>query len=444
MAEVNDARRRSLVEGFAGAGCDVLEVGHLDEAEPHVARLRPRLVILAFAGRDNREALAVIARLRRQDSRLLVLVVVDEGSERLAIDALRLGVRDYFTGPASWPAIAASVRRCLNEDNDRRLEVRQSARSGSAPALVFRSGSMRRVAEYLDLVARQESTVLITGETGTGKELAAALIHQRSRRRGGRFVSGNCAAIPEGLLETELFGHESGAFTGAAGRREGLLAAADGGTMLLDEVGELAPLAQAKILRALETREACRVGGTRPVRFDVRIVAATNQDLERAVEEGRFRKDLYYRLNVARVHIPPLRERRSDIGALLDHYLHELGQQGLGAVEGFADETRAALEAYDWPGNVRELRNLVEAILVAPPSHPITIADLPAPLRARLQKVATGPQEERRRLLDALLAANWNKSQAAASLNWSRMTIYRKMARYSIVRSHDPGVRRSS
>jgi transcriptional regulator with PAS, ATPase and Fis domain len=263
-----------------------------------------------------------------------------------------------------------------------------------------------------------------------------------SPRRKAPFVPVNCAAIPDGLLESELFGYESGAFTGAAVGRQGLLQLADRGTVFLDEVGDLGLHGQAKLLRAIETREVYRLGGKKPVALDVRVVAATNQDLEAAVDNGQFRKDLYFRLNVVRVHLPPLRERRSDIGALLDHYLLTLNRERGAAVDGFADETRDALEAYDWPGNVRELKNLVEAILVAPASREVRLADLPAEFREKL-RLTNRRASERRQLLDALLAANWNKSRAATMLHWSRMTVYRKMAKHAIIRSTDPRRRRA-
>jgi transcriptional regulator with PAS, ATPase and Fis domain len=243
----------------------------------------------------------------------------------------------------------------------------------------------------------------------------------------------NCAAIPESLLESELFGHEPGAFTGAVGSRPGLLQLADRGTIFLDEVGDLGGVAQAKILRAIEAREIYHVGGKQPIPLDLRIVAATNVDLDRAVEDGRFRRDLYFRLNVARVHLPPLRERRADITTLVDHYLAELNTACGADVPGVTGEALAALQAYDWPGNVRELKNLLEAIFVCPPSRPISMDDLPERFVRGLHDLRRMADADRRRLLEALTAANWNKSQAAGLLNWSRMTVYRKMAKYSVV-----------
>jgi two-component system response regulator HydG/two-component system response regulator AtoC len=245
----------------------------------------------------------------------------------------------------------------------------------------------------------------------------------------------NCAAIPEGLVETELFGHEAGAFTGASGSRQGLLQSANGGTAFLDEIGDMGPAAQTKILRAIERQEVYRVGGRLPTTVDVRIVAATNQDLERAVDEGRFRKDLYFRLNVARVHLPPLRERSADIPGIVDHYLQAFNRGAEQVIEGFTPEALEALVTYDWPGNVRELRNLIEGLFVAPPPGRVRVDDLPPLFRERLRLHCRMPRADRARLLDALLAANWNKSQAAKMLHWSRMTLYRKMAKYSVVTS---------
>jgi DNA-binding NtrC family response regulator len=434
VADSDETRRRSLGVTLAGIGCHVREVVDVGQLPADACRFNPNLIVLALSTNDGPKTFTAIAELRARDQRLPILVVVRSGSETLAVEALRAGVKDYLKEPFEWPMLAASARRCLAA-----AESRSSARSAaphapSGPVVVV-GASMRRIADYLARVAEHDPTVLITGETGTGKELAASLIHDLSRRRQARFVSINCAAIPEGLLESELFGHESGAFTGATARREGLLQAAAGGTVFLDEIGDMGPQGQAKILRAIDAREVYRVGAKRPERLDVRVIAATNHDLERAVEDGRFRKDLYFRLAVARVHLPPLRERRSDIGALLDHYLQQLNRERARDVEGFADEARAALEQYDWPGNVRELKNLIEAIFVSPPSRPITLADLPESFRGRLHAAVPASEAERRRLLDALLATNWNKSRAATMLQWSRMTVYRKMLKYSVARS---------
>jgi len=401
-------------------------------------RLQPCVVIIAFDSLLANAVLVETDKLHAIDRRLAVIFIVASGSEDIAIAAVRSGVKDYLREPLDLDALTSTVRRCLESTASRKSHSNSRQSSGAATnVFVGSSRPMREASEYLRHVARSQATALVTGETGTGKELAARFIHDGSDRRRGPFVSVNCAAIPDTLLESELFGHESGAFTGAGHSREGLLQQANGGTIFLDEVGDLTMQAQPKILRAIEAREIQRVGGRRPDKLDVRIVGATNQDLESAVEEGRFRKDLYFRLNVTRIHLPPLRERPSDIVELLDHYLHQLNSgRGAKRVE-LSAETVTALQAYSWPGNVRELKNLVEAILVCPPIGCVGVGDLPEDFRRRLQRVCDLPAAERRRLIEALLTAKWNKSRAATMLHCSRMTLYRKMAKYSVLTSDD-------
>ncbi len=300
----------------------------------------------------------------------------------------------------------------------------------SAP-IVYASASMEEVSLYMRKAAASNSTVLITGETGTGKELAAEFIHQRSGRAAKPFVTVNCAAIPDSLLESELFGHARGAFTGAEDPREGLFASANGGTLFLDEVGDMSLTAQGKILRVIERREVCHLGGTRRIPLDVRFVAATNQDLETMTTEGKFRKDLFFRLNVARVHLPALRERREDIAPLIDHYLKEFSTQNGAKAPAISDDCLRRLLEYDWPGNIRELKNVIETLFLGAPPAQVRPEHLPPYLRG-LSGTDRFSQSERLRLLDALFAAQWNKSKAAQQLRWSRMTLYRKLAKYRI------------
>ncbi len=305
--------------------------------------------------------------------------------------------------------------------------------------LIGTSRAMREVKAFLPKVAAADCNVLITGETGTGKERVATWLHRHSARRAGPMVSINCAAIPEGLLESELFGFERGAFTGAHAPYVGKLRQAEGGTLFLDEIGDMSAVAQAKILRAIEAKEVVQLGGSRSIAIDVRIVAATNQDLEALMAEHSFRKDLYYRLDVARIHLPPLRERAEDIPVLIEHYLAEMNARAGRAV---GAPSRAALECllkYEWPGNVREIRNLLEAIFISPPEGGIALEDLPPRMRQRVESGGRVEDFERERLLAALFAVNWNKSKAAAALHWSRMTLYRKMAKYRIDPPGAPG-----
>src|SRR5262245_61478831 len=305
-----------------------------------------------------------------------------------------------------------------------------------ATSLIGSSLAIWKVKTFLRKVAQTGSHVLITGETGTGKELAAQYIHQYSARRAKPLVTVNCAALPDGLLESELFGYERGAFTGAVSSYAGKLKLADGGTVLFDEIGDMSPYAQAKILRVIETREVYPLGGRRSVPLDIRIIAATNRNLDQRIATNEFRQDLYFRLNVARVRLPPLRERKDDIQLLIDHYVEKFAAQFGRGIEGFSDEAMERLLSHDWPGNIRELINLVERIFIDPPIEKIAIADLPQTMRAALlPRQHTGPPE-RELLLYTLSQTNWNKSKAAERLHWSRMTVYRKIAKYHIVVSH--------
>src|SRR5262245_59865283 len=303
-------------------------------------------------------------------------------------------------------------------------------------SLIGSSLAIWKVKTYLRKVAATDSHVLITGETGTGKELAAQYIHHHSARRAKPLVTINCAALPDGLLESELFGYERGAFTGATASYSGKLKLADGGTDLFYELGDMSPYAQAKILRVIETKEVYPLGGRRSVPLDIRIIAATNRNLDQRMANNEFRQDLYFRLNVARVHLPPLRERKDDIQLLIDHYVEKFGAQFGRGIEGFSDEAMERLLSNDWPGNIRELIHLSERIFIDPPREKIAVADLPRSMRypwtVRQEAVPT----EREILLYTLSQTNWNKSKAAERLHWSRMTLYRKIAKYRIVESH--------
>jgi two-component system response regulator HydG len=289
--------------------------------------------------------------------------------------------------------------------------------------------------DYLPKVARSTATVLITGATGTGKERVAQALHELGPRRGGAFVAVNCAALPDSLAEAELFGHTRGAFTGAVAATRGHVAEASGGTLFLDEVGEMSTAGQSKLLRVLEARAVTPVGSSRAVPVDVRVVAATNQPLESLVGCGRFRADLYYRLSVARLHLPPLKERKEDIPALVEHTLREFNERDQQAVRAPEGELLECLLAHDWPGNVRELRNVLEAVFIDPPPGRIQFDDLPPAFRDMFGRYRRAVPLERERLLAALEQARWNKAQAAKQLNWSRMTLYRKLAKYHINRS---------
>lgn len=302
----------------------------------------------------------------------------------------------------------------------------------STADLVGQSASVERLRSYIQKVAATDSNVLITGETGTGKEKVAESIHRAGHRASQPLVCINCAAIPDSLLESELFGYQRGAFTGAQGNFVGKLRLADRGTVFLDEIGEMTPYAQAKLLRVVESREVFPLGATRAIPIDVRFIAATNQDLEPMIAKHSFRKDLFYRFNVARVALPALRERKEDIGGLVSHFIAYYNAHYGRHVEEPTMELMEHLCKYDWPGNIRELRNFVEAVFIDPPCGPIALADLPEGFKSIFSAHTNETSNERDRIIAVLAATHWNKSQAAARLHWSRMTLYRKLAKYQL------------
>jgi two-component system response regulator HydG len=351
------------------------------------------------------------------------------------------GAYDFLTKPFRREQLIKLVdkaleRRDLIEQNKALKKQLEDIRAkgqmiGSSPAY-------RRMLSLVEQVADSSATILIQGESGAGKELVARTIHERSGRRAGPFVAVNCAALPETLLESELFGYEKGAFTGAAGRKEGRFELANGGTLFLDEVADLSLVTQPKILRVLQEGEFERLGGTRTIQVDVRIVAATNQDLAEMVKEKRFREDLYYRLNVITVRVPPLRERHEDIRLLAQHYLRVYAAKNGRKLEGFSNEALERLESYRWPGNVRELENLIERMVLLARKDRIEAEDLPEeiagvkrpPRDAILELVGTPLADIEQRLLDETLRiTGGNKTQAAKLLGIDVRTVARKLER---------------
>lgn len=437
IAEDDVTLSQGLKKLLLRQGYEIIEASNRANLLQEVRTGKPDLVILGSWTKSAREGLEAAQDIRGRDKRIPLILLATNSCEDLAIAALRAGINDYFRKPFSAEEIAASVERCLAK-----LPPAQPSPNAATTAfhlipngrVISRSPSMQALESYLLKAATTDSTILITGETGTGKELMAELIHSNSSRRKKPFVCVNCAALPDSLLESELFGYERGAFTGAVARQRGKFELADNGTIFLDEIGEMNLSAQAKMLRTIENKQIYRLGGDRSLSFDIRIIAATNQDPEELVAEEKFRKDLYFRLNMVRIHLPPLRERKDDIPHLLNHFLREMNLRFGRSVEGFTEETLAYLLRYDWPGNVRELRNLCEAIFINQPSQMITFHDLPSPFQRLLRNSDGLSQSEHDRLLSALLSTKWNVSQAARKLHWSRMTIYRKIEKYHIIK----------
>lgn len=339
--------------------------------------------------------LAVEAALRI-DPQIPIIVMTAHGSRESAIEAIRRGAYDFFTKPFRLEEMEIVIRRALEK---RRLLVeierlRRELNGSHAGRMIGSSPAMRSVFHLVERAAPTDSTVLIVGESGTGKELVAQSIHERSSRRDRPFVKLNCAAIPESLLESELFGHEKGAFTGAHSRKPGKFELADEGTLLLDEIGDMSTATQSKILRVLQEQEFERVGGTVPVRVNVRIIASTNKDLPAAVREGRFRDDLYFRLNVVTIPLPPLRERREDIPDLAAHFVSETNVRLGRSIIRVSPEAMAALMDHDWPGNVRELRNAIERAAVVADGDTIGIGHLPPAIQAAAGGLVPGAGAE--------------------------------------------------
>ena len=435
IVEADDALLQTLKGALIRQRCEVIESSDQTGALRAFQERGPAVVIVGSPRDGAWDGLEVAKEIRQWDRSVPLILITKNSSEELAIAALRVGVNDYFRPPFSLSEVAASVERWLAQalpgESFRKHEDTASSIIGSQ-GMVGGSPQIRQIKACITKVAATDTNVLITGETGTGKELVAELIHRNSPRHEKPFVAINCAAIPDSLLESELFGHERGAFTGAHAPQRGRLKGAEGGSIFFDEIGDMSLSAQAKVLRAIESKEVQRVGGRGNIPVNVRVIAATNQDLERAVVEGKFRKDLYFRVNVATIHLPPLRERKEDIPLLFDHYVREFNRRFGRDCEGFTQEAFESMLRYEWPGNVRELKNVLEAVIINLVSRRIAFLDLPERLRKQLSDAEGLAPSERDRLLSALSSTNWNKSKAAQKLHWSRMTLYRKMAKYHL------------
>jgi two-component system, NtrC family, response regulator PilR len=362
------------------------EVSVADGGETAIERLKAESFDLVLTDLRMRkvDGLTVLKAAKEHAPRTVVLVVTAYASTETAVEAMKLGAYDYITKPFKLDELKVTVanaleRRRLQEEN---LALkRQLHRERGFENFVGRSPTILDVFETIRKTADSGSTVMITGESGTGKELVAQALHWESSRRGGPFVSVNCGAVPETLMESELFGHVKGAFTGAVSSTEGLFAAADGGTLFLDEITEIPHTVQVKLLRAVQERQIRRVGDTRDVKIDVRLIAASNRDLGRALTDGLLREDLFYRLNVIPIHLPPLRDRRADIPLLIAHFIKKLSSEVGRPVRGVAPDALAVLEQYHWPGNIRELENVVERAIVLGSSELLEADGLPAGLR---------------------------------------------------------------
>lgn len=394
------------------------------------------------------DGLAVLDIIRGKGNNVPIILMTAFGTTDMAIQAMQMGAYDYVIKPFNIDELiltvkkAVTVRDLVAEVTALREELSQSQ---GESLLIGRSARMQALYKDIGRVADRNVTVLVLGESGTGKELVSLAIHRNSSRRDRPFVKINCATIPENLLESELFGHEKGAFTSADRRKPGKFELANRGTILLDEIGEISLATQAKLLRVLQEKEFERVGGTETIKVDVRILAATNKDLARLVKEGGFREDLYFRLNVVTLWVPPLRDRREDLSLLANHFIQKFSGEFNKQITGFSQEAMDLLSGYDWPGNVRELKNACQRAVVMATGSVILPDDIPFSVQARTQGVETPAYSpgmtlkeivgdvERQVILKVLQENNWNRSTTADSLGINRRSLYAKMKDYGLI-----------
>ncbi len=431
-----------LEKAFAKWGVPHTVVGTLEEAKERLVEDTWDLLLLDYRLPDG-NGVDFIPKVRGIRPDMVVVIMTAYGSKDLAMKAIRLGAYDYFTKPFKLEEMEIVIRRGL--ERARLLhEIKRlhEEREGEFrwEKIIGNSSSMREVYRVLRRIEDTDITVLITGESGTGKELIAEAIHRNSRRKDKPFVKLNCVAIPEGLLESELFGYERGAFTGAVQRKKGKFELANGGTIFLDEIGDMSPTTQAKILRVLQDKVVERVGGTEPMQVDVRIIAATNKDLTKAVEENTFRQDLFFRLNVMSIYLPPLRKRTEDIPLLVEHFIEKANVKHHRRVVGVTREAMRCLLTYDWPGNVRELENLVERLVVMKEGEWIDVEDLPEVVKSGMKDM---PKEERslpemlddveRTLItEALRKSGGIQAKAARRLGISERSLWHRVKKLGI------------
>ncbi|MDD2966386.1 MAG: sigma-54 dependent transcriptional regulator [Desulfovibrionaceae bacterium] len=448
LVDDDNAHRSMLKTMMRSWNYTVTEASDGDEAV-RLVREQAFDAVLTDVKMARVDGIAALRGMLDYNPALPVILMTAYSSVETAVDALRLGAYDYLTKPLDFDALKNTLARALEHSRltvENRELRRQLTESASSAEILGRSPRVRDMLQTISTVAPTEATVLITGESGTGKELVARALHFGSLRAAKPLVTVNCAALSENLLESELFGHERGAFTGADKRRDGRFVQADGGTLFLDEVGEIPLTLQAKLLRALQQGEVQRVGSDTPIMVDVRIIAATNRDLKQEVAERRFREDLYFRLNVISIEVPALRQRKEDIALLAAHFLQSFAQRNRKELKGFSPQALDALLRYDWPGNVRELQNAVERSVILSTGEYVGVRELPLALGAIVAEEETAqPQAEgtslaglpldeveRRAILATLHTVDENKSEAARVLGITRATLHSKLKKFGL------------
>ncbi len=427
--------RDSLGKWFREEGYEVSTAENANEALTRMAEQKWDLALLDIKMRGT-DGIELQRRLHELDPELIVIMMTGYASVETARAALKNGAYDYLTKPLDPDEISHMVAKAIAQKRTQQENVllRETVAEVARPAeMAGQSAAMQRVFEAIETVGPTDATVLITGESGTGKELVARAIHQASPRRFHPLVVIHCGALTETLLESELFGHEKGAFTGAQYRKKGKFEIAEGGTVFLDEIGDISLKTQTDLLRVLQEREIVRVGGNQPIHVDFRCVAATNKDLEKLIEEGRFRPDLFYRLNVFHIELPPLRERKEDIPLLVNHFVHKFSQQMNKRITRGAPSAMYLLQQYNWPGNVRELENAVERGMVVAQEPELQDRDFilkPKPAAEENGAVKTLEDVERAHILRVLEECGGNQTRAAEVLDIDRVTLHNKLRKY--------------
>jgi len=447
IADPDDNSRTEIADFLKKEGYTVIDARDGETALSIVKRQSIDVVITDLK-LPRLDGIALLKKVKTDRPELAVLVVTGSASVSTAVKAMKLGAEDFLTKPVNTEELKYLLQAILVKQAALRRGAAAQEQKAGYENIIGTSDAMRKVFQLIDKIATVDSTLIIYGESGTGKELVARAIHAKSRRAKNPLIPVNCGAIPEELLESELFGNEKGSFTSAYRMRIGRFELANSGTIFLDEIGDMSPNLQVKILRVLQEHEFERVGGVKPIKADIRVIAATHRDLEKAVADGTFREDLYYRLNVIPIQLPPLRERSSDIPLLVQHFIKQFNREKGKAIQSISDRAMQCLMQYAWPGNVRELQNITERLVILNDTGAIDVADLPDKIVRERQQASTAPvaapverdasfttmvtSYERQLILQALEQSDGVKNKAAKLLNMNRTTLVEKMKKLEI------------
>lgn len=431
VADDDRAHRDMLRANLEHAGYSVMEVSNGREAVRCVKSQHPDLVLMDMR-MPEMDGLTAVKEIRAFDQKVPILIMTAFGTIENAVQTVKAGAYDYILKPLDMSVLEKAIKSGLDQQDKSESGGEQESQKES---FVAESSAMKDLVSLARKVAASEASVLLTGESGTGKEVLANYIQSLSARSQKPFVKVNCAALHDQLLESELFGHEKGAFTGAVAQRKGRFELADGGTIFLDEIGDMALETQAKILRVLQQKTFERLGGTQTIKSDCRVISATNKDLKEAISQGKFREDLFYRLSVVPMHIPPLRDRKEDIPPLADFFMRKHSEKNRKSMARITPEALSALISYDWPGNVRELSNVIERAVILSLGDDLTIESLPAAMRnieSAEGELTVLEQAEKNLIIATLKKYGGNRGLAAEELGMSRRTLYNKLHRYNI------------